>query len=422
MINIAKLTYRAYAVLSDGRQINITNAITGGGWNEGEGEISTRTALTVANVKFEGKPLSSVIVPNTVIAITADAGGGEKEVARGSVVDWGPSRSSGGNSLALTAYDELFNLQQSQDDRYIPAGTGTKSAIMAVFSDWGIPVGEYQGPDKPHAKTVYKAQYLSDIIMSLLDDAEKHGADRYVVSAAAGKAYVLPVGGNEEIYHFAEDTNTTMTSDKISTSALVTRVKVMGLADDDGKAAPEAIVDGLTDFGIRQRIYNRSADDTLDTAKTAAQQIIDTQGKPERNSSFTGADVPFIRKGHKVHMDTAALSGYFIIKSINHNIVNRTMTFTVKPAEEEAPQQQPAAETPAEPPKEYKKGDIVQFKGGTHYVSSYAGAKGYPATAGPAKIYLDKDCANNGGVHPWCLIHTDSSSNVYGWVDDGTFE
>ena len=418
MINIAKLTYRAYAVLTDGRQLNITGALTAGGWNEGEGEISTRTTMTLANVKFDGKPLSSTIVPNTIIVITADAGGGEKEVARGYVTEWGPTRSSGGNSFALTAYDELFNLQQSQDDRYLPAGTGTKSAISAVFNDWGIPIGDYQGPDKVHAKTTFKAQYLSDIILSLLDDAEMHGADHYMVRASAGKVYVLPVGANEEIYHFAEDSNTTMTSDKISTSGLVTRVKVMGLADDDGKAAPEAIVDGLTEYGIRQRIYNRSSDDTLDTAKAAAQAIIDDEGQPERSSTLTGPDVPFIRKGDTVHLDTTTLSGFFIVKSIDHNIANRTMTMTVRPAEEA---KQTTKETAAEE-KTYKQGDIVQFKGGTHYVSSYAGAKGYPATAGPAKIYLDKDCPRNGGAHPWCLIHTDNTSNVYGWVDDGTFE
>lgn len=422
MINIANLTYRAYAVLSDGRQLKITGAMTAGGWSESEGEISTRTTMTVANVKFEGKPLSAIITPGTIIVITADAGGGEKEVARGAVAEWGPSRNSGGNSLALTAYDELYNMQQSQDDRYLPAGTGTKSAILGMFSDWGIPVGEYQGPDKAHAKTIFKAQYLSDITMALLDDAEKHGADHYVVRASAGKVSILPVGANEEIYHFAEDKNVTMTSDKISTAALVTRVKVMGLSDADGKAAPEAIVDGLTDFGIRQRIYNRSADDTLETAKAAAQAIIDEQGQPERSSQLVGPDVPFIRKGDKVHLDTAALAGYFIVKSINHNIANRSMTMTVKPVEEDTPTEAAAAEETAEPAKDYKKGDIVQFKGGTHYVSSYAGAKGYPATAGPAKIYLDKDCPNNGGVHPWCLIHTDGTSNVYGWVDDGTFE
>lgn len=71
--------------------------------------------------------------------------------------------------------------------------------------------------------------------------------------------------------------------------------------------------------------------------------------------------------------------------------------------------------------KTYKVGDIVQFKGGTHYVSSYSSAKGYPARAGTAKITKDPNCKGNGKAHPWHLIHTDSSSNVYGWVDEGTF-
>lgn len=65
----------------------------------------------------------------------------------------------------------------------------------------------------------------------------------------------------------------------------------------------------------------------------------------------------------------------------------------------------------------HKVGDIVNFKGGTHYVTSYKGAKGYRAKAGPAKI----TSSNSNGAHPWHLIHTDGTSNVYGWVDEGTF-
>lgn len=72
--------------------------------------------------------------------------------------------------------------------------------------------------------------------------------------------------------------------------------------------------------------------------------------------------------------------------------------------------------------KSYKVGDIVNFHGGTHYVSSYSSAKGYSAKAGKAKITLGPDCKGNGKAHPWHLIHTDSSSNVYGWVDEGTFD
>lgn len=71
--------------------------------------------------------------------------------------------------------------------------------------------------------------------------------------------------------------------------------------------------------------------------------------------------------------------------------------------------------------KNFKVGDIVTFNGGTHYVSSYPGARGYSAKAGKAKITLGPNCAGNGKAHPWHLIHTDSKSNVYGWVDEGSF-
>ncbi len=59
------------------------------------------------------------------------------------------------------------------------------------------------------------------------------------------------------------------------------------------------------------------------------------------------------------------------------------------------------------------------FHGGTHYISSYSDAKGYSASAGKAKITIKN---GSGKAHPWHLIHTDSGSNVYGWVDDGTFD
>ena len=55
-------------------------------------------------------------------------------------------------------------------------------------------------------------------------------------------------------------------------------------------------------------------------------------------------------------------------------------------------------------------------------MSSYSSAKGYNARAGKAKITLGPDCKGNGKAHPWHLIHTNSSSNVYGWVDEGTFD
>lgn len=61
---------------------------------------------------------------------------------------------------------------------------------------------------------------------------------------------------------------------------------------------------------------------------------------------------------------------------------------------------------------EYKVGDTVQFAGGTHYASSNA-SSGTSVKAGPAKI----TALAKGAKHPYHVIHTDSTSTVYGWVD-----
>lgn len=58
-------------------------------------------------------------------------------------------------------------------------------------------------------------------------------------------------------------------------------------------------------------------------------------------------------------------------------------------------------------------GDVVQFAGGPHYTS--ANAKSYKTSpkAGPAKV----TAISNGAKHPYHIVHTNSQSSVYGWVD-----
>lgn len=99
-------------------------------------------------------------------------------------------------------------------------------------------------------------------------------------------------------------------------------------------------------------------------------------------------------------------------QSVELHKCQKRLTYTPKPK----PKPQPVAK------KIYKVGDIVNFHGGKHYVSSWPGSRGYSARAGQAKITLAPNCAKNGKAHPWHLIHTNSSSNVYGWVDEGTFD
>lgn len=74
---------------------------------------------------------------------------------------------------------------------------------------------------------------------------------------------------------------------------------------------------------------------------------------------------------------------------------------------------QPSApSTPDTPAAGLDIGTVVNFAGGKHYTSANA-ASGSAAKAGPAKI----TAMSANAKHLYHIIHTDATSNVYGWVD-----
>lgn len=415
MIDLSKITYRVVVMDEKKNQYNIKDFVQNLGWEENENEIATRISFTSKNDKTSKGYLSSIIKPGCLVGVFASDGGSlDEEVARGYVETWNPVEKNSGNTLKCVMYDELYKLQKSQDNRYYPSGTGTKSALQGIFDDWEIPQGDYCGPNAPHGKLVYNNKYLSDIILELLDDAVKLGSMKCIVRASKGYASVIERGSNKTVYVFRVD-NAQMFSQTVSTAGLITRVKVVGQADDDGKRSVEATMNGLTKYGIRQRIYTRGQDEEISDAKSAAQEILDNEGKIRKEMNVQAPDVPFIRKGDLVYIRSGMAADYYFVKSIQHNADVYSMAMELELAETESVKENASA--PAK--KEYNVGDIVNFHGGTHYVSSYPGSKGYNARAGNAKITIKN---GSGKAHPWHLIHTDSGSNVYGWVDDGTFD
>ena len=100
------------------------------------------------------------------------------------------------------------------------------------------------------------------------------------------------------------------------------------------------------------------------------------------------------------------------------NYGTKTVKVSIQKSKTTAATTQPRSTESKPATKTYKVGDIVTFNGGTHYYSSYPGAKGYAASAGQAKITIMN---GSGKAHPWHLINTGTGSNVWGWVDDGTF-
>ena len=415
MIDLSKIRYRVVVMDESGNQYNIKDYIQNLGWEENENEISVRSSFTARNDSTSKGYLSSIIKPGCLIGIFASDGGSlDEEVARGYVETWNPIEKNSGHSLKCIMYDELYKLQKSQDNRYFSSGTGTKSALQSIFDDWEIPQGDYQGPNASHGKLIYNNKYLSDIILELLDDAVKKGEEKCIIRTSKGYTSIIPRGSNKTVYVFSVD-NTQSFSQSISTENLITRVKVVGQADDDGKRSVDATLNGQTKYGIRQRIYVRGSDESLSDANSAAQEILDGEGKIEKEMIVQSPDIPFIRRGDLVYIMSSSVSDYYYVKSIQHNADVYSMTMELEYAE---PETQSSGDS-GSGAKEYNVGDVVNFHGGTHYVSSYPGAKGYNARAGKAKITSKN---GSGKAHPWHLIYTDSGSNVYGWVDDGTFD
>ena len=412
MIDVSKIKYRLVIMTESKKQYNIKDYVENLGWEENDGELAVRLSFTAKNEKTSAGLISSLAKPGCLVGVFAEHGSTNEEVARGYITDWKPTVSGSKDKFDVVCYDELYNLQESQDYIYYSSGIGTKSVITKIFDDWEIPMEKYEGPDVTHGKLAYKTEMLSEVLLDILDDAKKKGGGDAMIRAAKGKVSVLEWGSNKTVYHFEAD-NTKMASHKMSTSGMITRVKVIGQEDDDGRSSVEALVNGMTKYGIRQKIYVRGKDDSVSDAQSAAQEIIDEKGQVKEEISVQAPDIPFIRKGDLVHVTVGTLKDYYFVKGIRHDADSGSMTMDLKKAVTQTVKNNQTTK------KSYNVGDVVNFHGGTHYVSSYPGSQGYNARAGKAKITIKN---GSGKAHPWHLIHTDSGSNVYGWVDDGTFD
>lgn len=410
-MSAADTDYTLIVITEDGTQYDVSEFVEDLGWSENENELAACISFTVGT---ENEQLQKVIKIGCIAAILS----GGTEVVRAVINKAKVKVANNKASIAVTAYDELYSLQTSEAQYYFQAGQSTKTVLTQILSECGLSIATYTGADVTHEKLVYKSGKLSDTILDILDDAEKKGGAASIIRATKGTFEVIPKGNNTTVYLF-DDEDSISAEMETSITDLVTRVKIVGQNDKTTGIPPvEATLNGLTQYGVRQKIYRREKDTTAAEAQTAAQKILDEKGVVKKTQSIQAPDVPSMRKGDIIQVSIGEMTGSYYVTGIQHDADAGTMTMNIKSCVKETAQTE---EKKQEEEKQYKVGDIVNFAGGTHYVSSYADAKGYSAKAGPAKITKDPTCKGNGGAHPWHLIHTDGTSNVYGWVDAGTF-
>ena len=328
MIDLYKMDYRVICISPEGEQLDLTPVCTDLGWEEGAKELAIRISFKIYNGKYNNKYFSESVQPGTPVYIYAIINDSAQEVARGFVEKWTPSFTNSQTVLDIEAYDEMHVLRHNQDNKFYNDDTGTKAIITDILDTWNVPY-DYQGPDVKHAKTVFRKKYLCDMIATILDEAKKKGAGFYFARAKEGIIQIIPRGTNEDVYHFDELDNAVKATESFDSSNMITRIIIVGKEDKDGKQKIEAIVDGKTEFGIRQTIINVPKDKSLDDATKTANEILKEKGALARKTNLEAPDLPFLRKGDRIHVSAGTVQGYFFVKSVRHNADDRKMTMEI---------------------------------------------------------------------------------------------
>lgn len=339
----------------------------------------------------------------------------DKELFRGIIMT---QTQSNRKRLTFTAYDNGIYLANNKD-----TFTYENKTASEVFRDcctrFGLPMGEvsectYRIPELTKPKTT-----AFDAITDALSlDFDATGIRHYVASDK-GKISLLTRRENIMQWVIEVGQNLTTYSYTRSIEDIKTRVKMVS---KEGTTLAEKSNSALeAKIGVFQEI--EQPDESLTTAQIndLISSILDEKSTPERTLSVEAVGISEVISGIGVYIiiPELGLSRTFYVDEDVHTFRDNLHTMSLKLNYANDLSKPGKTTEAAASSKTYKVGDTVNFKGGYHYVSSVASnPTGSKCAAGPAKITLQA----KGAKHPWHLIHTDSSSRVYGWVDEGSFE
>lgn len=310
-------------VVAGGVKYDVTPAIESINISDQEKQVAKCVTIQLMNVKVNDRWLTGLLGVRNRVFIHANDGSKEGEVFRGFVWDRAYKSSLIDRTLQLKCYDNLIYMQESDHSAYFPSGKSTKAICTALCNDWGVKL-EYAYESITHSKLPLRGN-LSDIFMAdILDLVKDRTGKKYVILSEQDVMRIKSVGSNTTIYHFVAGQNAIQTQSVCTMDGMTTKVIILGKADDNDRTPIEATVSGDTaQYGTLQKTINRSENTSLADAKKEAQSIIDEKGKPKWEYELHATDIPWIRKGDKVHLSAGDLTGYFIVTGIDRTITGK---------------------------------------------------------------------------------------------------
>lgn len=322
--------YTVYIVVADGTKYDITPAVVGIDTSEQKKQMAQSAKIELMNIKVDGKWLSSLINVRDRVFIHANDGKTSDEVFRGYVWTRNYSSALEDRTLLLKCYDNLIYLQESEESLYFSPDRSTWYLITHICSKWGIKL-EYKYDSIVNPKLVLRGS-LSDIITSDILDLTKERKGRdYVILSTKDVMQVKPTGSNTTVYTIESAKNAVKTTAECTMDEMVTKVIILGKADKDDREPIEAQIDGDTEkYGTLQKILDRNENTSLEESKQEAKNIIDEKGKPYWEYEVRCPDIPWIRKGDKVHVNAGDITNKdLIVIGVERNLTNKSKDMTL---------------------------------------------------------------------------------------------
>jgi len=340
----------------------------------------------------------------------------DKELFRGMFMSQSQSHAK---VMSAVAYDNGIYLANNKDTFNY---TNTKASD--IFKDcckrFGIPYGaiadtSYRIPELPKPKTT-----AWDVICDALSLTYKATGIRYYPMCTGDKMKLIERRNNIHQWVIETGVNLMDYTQSKSIESVKTRIKLLS---KEGTVLAEAVDSALEKkIGVFQDIS--SPRDEMNTAQLneLAKTTLAENNMPKRQLSVSALGVPDVITGIGVFIiiKELGISKTYYVEEDTHNFERNAHEMKLKLVL--------ATDTEKEKPEEKASninisiGDVVQFAGGNHYVSSTSSSPtGGTRKAGPAKCtYIAK-----GAKHPYHLVggaytNVDGSSNVYGWVDAST--
>lgn len=332
-----------------------------------------------------------------------------KELFRGILMQ---QKQSEKKTMSVKAYDNGIYLANNKDT-FNYTNKKASEIFVDICNRFQLPYTTvadtgYVIPELPKPKTT-----ALDAILDALSLTFKATGIRYYVMSSGGKLslirrrenllqWVIETGVNLESYDYS-----------VSIEKIKTRIKLLSKEDTVVAEAANAELEKL--IGVFQDIDK--PDDNMEQANITdmVKAMLDEQSLPDKSLSISALGLPDVISGIGVFVTIKELGiskSFYIDEDThtfegNHHMMKLKLnlaTDTDKPL---------GKSTVSSGGGDFKVGDVVQFLGGPHYIASTASSPTNSSKAGPAKITI----IAKGAPHPYHVIHTDSQSTVYGWVD-----